>query len=82
MRLRTCSPSIPFSGRAKCLPTVVVAGRRVLYPTAHVPDLVGFETFITYLWYGLEAGDGLRSVGAESLPPSKGVCSILPTARH
>ena len=28
------------------------------------------------------AGDGLRSVGVEDLPPTKSVCSILPTARH
>jgi hypothetical protein len=28
------------------------------------------------------AVDGLRSVGVEALPPSKGACSILPTARH
>jgi hypothetical protein len=48
MRLRTCSPSIPFSGWAKCLPTVVVTGRRVHYPTAHVPDLVDLETFVTF----------------------------------
>jgi hypothetical protein len=27
-------------------------------------------------------GDGLRSVGVEALPPSKGVCSILPTAHR
>jgi hypothetical protein len=28
------------------------------------------------------AGDGLRSVGVEDLPPTKSVCSILPTARY
>jgi hypothetical protein len=59
-----------------------VVGRQVHYPTAPVPDLVSIETFVTYLWYGVGAGDGLRSVGAEALPPSKGACSILPTARH
>jgi hypothetical protein len=48
MRLRTCSPSIPFSGWAKCLPTVVVNGRRVHYPTTHVPDSVDLETFVTF----------------------------------
>ena len=41
-----------------------------------------FETLVTYLWYGGVAGDGLRSVGVEALPPSKGACSILPTVRH
>src|SRR5918998_3975567 len=76
------SITITFSGWAKCLPTVVVTGRRVHYPTACVPDLAYLETFVTYLWYGVGAGDGLRSVGAEALPPSKGACSILPTARH
>jgi hypothetical protein len=40
------------------------------------------ETSVTFLWYGVVAGDGLRSVGVEALPPSKGACSILPTARH
>src|SRR5215213_2215317 len=33
-----------------------------------------------FLWYGVVAGEGLRSVGAAS--PSKSVCSILPLARH
>jgi hypothetical protein len=59
-----------------------VVGRQVHYATAPVPDLVRIETFVTYLWYGVGAGDGLRSVGVEALPPSKGACSILPTARH
>jgi hypothetical protein len=31
-----------------------------------------------FLWYGVVAGDGLRSVGEEALPSSKSVCSILP----
>src|ERR687890_841968 len=38
------------------------------------------ETSVTILWYGGVAGDGLRSVGAEALPSSKSVCSILPIA--
>jgi hypothetical protein len=33
-----------------------------------------------FLWYGVVAGDGLRSVGEEALPSSKSVCSILPIA--
>jgi hypothetical protein len=33
-----------------------------------------------FLWYGGDAGDGLRSVGEEALPSSKSVCSILPIA--
>jgi hypothetical protein len=33
-----------------------------------------------FLWYGVGAGEGLRSVGAAS--PSKSVYSILPLARH
>jgi hypothetical protein len=33
-----------------------------------------------FLWYGVVAGDGLRSVGEEALPSSKSVCSILPLA--
>jgi hypothetical protein len=33
-----------------------------------------------FLWYGVVAGEGLRSVGAAS--PSKSVCSILPIARR
>src|ERR687898_2166570 len=41
-----------------------------------------FETLVTCLWYSGVAGDGLRSVGVEALPPSKGACSILPTVRH
>jgi len=35
-----------------------------------------------FVWYGGIVGDGLRSVGAELLPPSKSACSILPAARH
>jgi hypothetical protein len=41
-----------------------------------------FATLVTCLWYSGVAGDGLRSVGVEALPPSKGACSILPTVRH
>jgi hypothetical protein len=33
-----------------------------------------------FLWYGVVAGDGLRSVGEEDPPSSKSVCSILPIA--
>src|SRR5215216_6915729 len=33
-----------------------------------------------FLWYGVVAGEGLRSVGATS--PSKSICSILPLTRH
>jgi MFS superfamily sulfate permease-like transporter len=35
-----------------------------------------------FVWYVLVADDGLRSVGADALPPSKSACSILPTVRH
>jgi hypothetical protein len=35
-----------------------------------------------FLWYGVVAGDGLRSVGEEYLPLTKSGCSILPTARY
>ncbi len=35
-----------------------------------------------FLWYGVGAGEGLRSVGEEALPSSKSVCSILPIVRH
>jgi hypothetical protein len=34
------------------------------------------------VWYGVVAGDGLRSVGEAYLPLTKSGCSILPTARH
>ena len=39
------------------------------------------ETLVTYSWYAVVAGDGLRSNGVDALPPSKSECSILPTAR-
>src|SRR5688572_23394238 len=39
------------------------------------------DTLVTFLWYGVFAGGGLRSVGEDALPSSTSVCSILPTAR-
>jgi hypothetical protein len=48
--------------------------------------LCGFLAYIcnnsSFLWYSEGAGEGLRSVGVEVLPPSKSICSILPTARR
>jgi len=35
-----------------------------------------------FVWYGGLAGEGLRSDGADDLPPSKSGCSILPIARR
>jgi hypothetical protein len=35
-----------------------------------------------FFWYGVVAGEGLRSVGEEAFPSSKSVCSILPLARR
>ncbi len=40
------------------------------------------DTLVTFLWYDVFAGDGLRSNGVDDLPPSKSVCFILPIARH
>ena len=34
-----------------------------------------------FLWYDVFVGDGLRSDGADDLPLSTSVCSILPIAR-
>jgi hypothetical protein len=46
-----------------------------------MPRPIGVDGNIChFLWYGVGAGEGLRSVGAAS--PSKSVCSILPLARH
>src|SRR5919107_5476035 len=42
------SITITFSGWAKCLPTIVVTGRQLHYPTACVPDLAYLETFVTF----------------------------------
>jgi hypothetical protein len=39
------------------------------------------ETSVTFLWYGVVAGGGLRS-DELGVPASKSVCSILPTARR
>ena len=39
------------------------------------------DTFVTFLWYNVVAGGGLRSVGEDALPSSMSVCSILPIAR-
>src|SRR5215204_6150309 len=36
---------------------VVVVGRQEPYPTTPVPDPVGFETYVTFVWYG-----GLRAM--------------------
>jgi hypothetical protein len=51
----------------------------------HFPRPASFsrqiETSVTFLWYAVFAGNGLRSNGVDDLPPSTSGCSILPIAR-
>jgi hypothetical protein len=64
-------------------------GRRPAWATSRssgavrVRGLAGVDrNSCNFFWYGVVAGEGLRSVGVDPLPSSKSVCSILPIARH
>jgi len=50
------------------------------FPPTRLRPFVVVRNIRHFLWYGVVAGDGLRSVGEDVLPSSKSVCSILPIA--
>jgi len=51
-----------------------------VFPPTRLRPFVVDRNIWHFLWYGVVAGDGLRSVGEEALPSSRSVCSILPIA--
>jgi hypothetical protein len=82
-------------GRAQLLGTHAYSRPPVLGPPAsnrgrsfHGAQVTGLRPFVAdrnicnFVWYGVGAGEGLRSDGVDDLPLSKSGCSILPIARH
>src|SRR5215213_2812914 len=51
-------------------------------PTDRAPIFCANRNICNFVWYGVGAGEGLRSDGVDDLPLSKSGCSIPPIARH